>query len=68
LPFLGVRVAYAILSTFATPTNKLSRFNHTVRGGDWKVHLVMSLVMEYVAVVIYAFVGAMNTSRKRSRS
>jgi hypothetical protein len=68
LPFLGVRVAYAILSVFATPANQLSRFYHTVRGGDWRVYLVMSLVMEFIVVAIYALVGAVNTSRKRHRS
>jgi hypothetical protein len=68
LPFLGVRVAYAILAVYATPTNKLSRFYHTVRGGDWKLYLVMSLVMEYIVVAIYAIVGAVNSSRKRYRS
>lgn len=65
LPFLGVRIAYAILSVYATPTNKLSKFQHTVRSGDWKVYLIMSLLMEYIAVAIYAIVAAMNTSRRK---
>jgi hypothetical protein len=63
LPFLGVRVAYSVLSVYATSDAKLARFNRPPLG-DWKLYLVMSLVMEYMAVVIYSTVGALLPSLK----
>ncbi|KIM84628.1 hypothetical protein PILCRDRAFT_818206 [Piloderma croceum F 1598] len=66
LPFLGVRVVYTVLASFSgspiatsttTTTNSLSKFN--LINGDWRIYLVMALVMEYIVVIIYTTVGAM---------
>jgi hypothetical protein len=60
LPFLGVRVAYAILSAWSSsdlfggqpsPNPTLAKFNPIT--GDWVPFLIMSLVMEYIAAVLY---------------
>jgi hypothetical protein len=66
LPFLGVRMLYSVLSSFSgslvpsatsTPNNNsLSKFN--IVAGDWRINLVMGLIMEFVVVVIYTTVGA----------
>jgi len=65
LPFLGVRMVYAVLSSFSgspipssttTTTNSLSKFN--LSNGDWRIYLVMALLMEYVVVVVYITIGA----------
>jgi hypothetical protein len=66
LPFLGIRMLYAVLSTFsgslvATPssptnTNSLSKFNMAT--GDWRIYLVMSVIMECIVAVIYTVAGA----------
>ncbi|KAH9944722.1 hypothetical protein B0H21DRAFT_694637 [Amylocystis lapponica] len=70
LPFLLVRVIYTILSAFAPATESiaadgrvtfilsdsgLSKFSAT--SGSWVAFLVMSLLMEYIVVVIYAVTG-----------
>ncbi|KAI0932666.1 hypothetical protein AcW1_000277 [Taiwanofungus camphoratus] len=70
LPFLGVRVAYAVLSAFApvtrsinsngqvtytTSTSALSKFSST--SGSWVLYLIMSVVAEYIVVLIYTTVG-----------
>lgn len=65
LPFLLVRVIYSVLATFSgsmvvsstslPSTNSLAKFN--VVSGDWRVFLVMSLIMEYIVVVIYTVAG-----------
>jgi hypothetical protein len=67
LPFLGIRVLYSVLSSFSgsfvpsttstAKSNSLSKFN--IATGDWRIHLVMGLIMEFVVVVIYTTVGAM---------
>jgi hypothetical protein len=66
LPFLGIRVLYTVLSAFSGPIsytgipakgNSLAKFN--IATGDWRIHLVMGLLMEYIVVVIYTTVGAM---------
>jgi len=63
LPFLGVRMLYSVLSSFSgslvpstNNTNSLSEFN--IATGDWRINLVMGLIMEFVVVVIYTTVGA----------
>ncbi|KAI0724188.1 hypothetical protein C8T65DRAFT_704103 [Cerioporus squamosus] len=72
LPFLGVRVLYSILSSFAPyplkivdgqqelsiPNNSgLGKF--TSVSSEWGIYLVMSVLMEYIAVIIYVVVGIM---------
>jgi len=66
LPFLGIRMLYAVLSTFSgslvvtssstTNTNSLSKFNMAT--GDWQIYLVMSVMMEGIVAVIYTTAGA----------
>ncbi|RDB29693.1 hypothetical protein Hypma_015150 [Hypsizygus marmoreus] len=60
LPFLGVRVAYAVLSAWSSsdlfgerPSSNpvLARFNPVT--GSWIAYLVMSLVMEFIVSVLY---------------
>ncbi|KAF8979167.1 hypothetical protein BDQ17DRAFT_1382082 [Cyathus striatus] len=62
LPFLGVRVAYAVLAAWSSsdifgntpsPNPTLAHFNPVT--GDWIPFLVMSAIMEYVVAVIYLF-------------
>ena len=59
LPFLGVRVIYGVLSSFApvipSESNRLSDFSLTT--GSWGIYLGMSVLMEFAAVAIYTFVG-----------
>ena len=69
LPFLAVRIVYGVLSSFApfpitfengqeVPNNSdsaLAKFSAT--SSDWAVYLVMSVLMEYIVVVVYATVG-----------
>jgi hypothetical protein len=66
LPFLGIRVLYSILSSFsgslistassAPNTNSLAKFN--MASGDWRIYLVMSVLMEIIVTVIYTTAGA----------
>jgi hypothetical protein len=64
LPFLGVRTIYSVLSAFSgdNPSGSLYKFNRIY--GEWQIYLVMSLIMEYVMVVIYASIGAWFPLRK----
>lgn len=66
LPFLTIRVVYSILSSFSPAAtfgaanipvvhNSLSKFNSF--SGSWRIFLVMSLIMEYIVVLIYITVG-----------
>ncbi|PCH33290.1 hypothetical protein WOLCODRAFT_135031 [Wolfiporia cocos MD-104 SS10] len=70
LPFLVVRVAYTVLSAYApltrsiaadgqvtsiTSDSPLTKFNSTT--GPWIIYLLMSVVPEFIAVVIYVIVG-----------
>jgi len=63
-PFVAVRVIYSALSAFGPKTNYsligtsnpphptgLGKFNSIT--GEWQLFLVMSLLMEYIAIVIY---------------
>ena len=52
LPFLAVRITYAVVSSFSHPPSK---FDMMV--GSWEVFLVMSVVMECVIVSIYLTCG-----------
>jgi hypothetical protein len=57
---------YSILSTFSgslfatsssTPnTNSLAKFN--MASGDWRIYLVMSVIMEFIVTVVYTTAGA----------
>ncbi|TFK93049.1 hypothetical protein K466DRAFT_479360 [Polyporus arcularius HHB13444] len=70
LPFLGIRVLYSVLSSFSPyplqivdgqqvlsiPSNSgLGKFS-TV-SSEWGLYLIMSVLMEYIAVIIYVVVG-----------
>ncbi|KAH9921457.1 uncharacterized protein B0H18DRAFT_1086143 [Fomitopsis serialis] len=70
LPFLGVRVAYSVLSAFApstlsisdagvvttvTPNSPLMKFSPST--GSWLVYLLMGVLPEYCAVLIYVVAG-----------
>ena len=66
LPFLAVRTAYYIMNAWSSvdlwgayPSQNatLRRFN--VVSGDWVPFLVMLLIMEYVAVLVYLISSAM---------
>ena len=76
LPFLAVRVLYSILGAFApaptsgfgstgipsTDTNSLSKFSSF--NGSWEIFLFMSLLMEYITVLIYLTVGIFTPPEK----
>ncbi|THH27552.1 hypothetical protein EUX98_g6636 [Antrodiella citrinella] len=72
IPFLFLRTAYSVLSSFAptslssaTPvaTNTLSKFSTTT--GSWQIYLGMSVAAELVVVIIYLVVGTtVPTSRE----
>ncbi|RPD58385.1 hypothetical protein L227DRAFT_505377 [Lentinus tigrinus ALCF2SS1-6] len=70
LPFLGVRVLFSVLSAFApypfaivngqqvlsAPNNDgLGKFSSV--SSEWGIYLIMSVLMEYIAVIIYVVVG-----------
>jgi hypothetical protein len=49
-----VRVLYSILSAFVPSPSKWSSTT-----GDWKIYLVMALMMEYTIVCTYVITGAL---------
>ncbi|CAL1702531.1 unnamed protein product [Somion occarium] len=60
LPFLGVRVIYAVLSSYApvdpNDTNgSLAKFSTST--GAWAIYLGMAVIMEFIVVLIYTFCG-----------
>jgi len=67
VPFLTVRLIYTVLSAFSPHANfssiasgnfkptGLERFNSIT--GDWQIFLVMSLLMEFIVVIIYLGFG-----------
>lgn len=64
LPFLGVRCLYGILNSYsgslintddAPNTSSLARFNMVT--GSWEIYLVMSVLMEACACLIYVVAG-----------
>jgi len=72
IPFLGVRIAYAILAAWSSKdlyglslsTNEtLGKFNPVT--GKWIIYLVMDLVMEYAVVVIYLVSSTLLASKRR---
>jgi len=70
LPFLGVRMTYAVLAAWSSSDLyglKLSS-NPTLANlnpitGNWVLYLVLSLVMEYVAAVLYLFASTILARR-----
>jgi len=65
LPFLGIRMIYSVLSSFSGSliatssepnTNSLAKFN--IASGDWRIYLVMGVIMECIVTVIYTIAGA----------
>jgi len=79
LPFLLIRCIYSVLSAFSPVASfgsdvttslppvkhtSLSKFNSF--SGSWQIFLVMSLVMEYVVVLIYLAVGAATPMQRGS--
>jgi hypothetical protein len=72
IPFLGTRIAYAIISVFSStdlygvilsPNPTLSKLNPIT--GDWVLFLVLGPVMEYIAVCLYIFASVILARRKR---
>lgn len=70
LPFIGVRVIYTVLSaflpvtrsispdgqvTYTTNASSLNKFNSI--SGSWAIYLIMSVITEYIAVLIYTAIG-----------
>ncbi len=70
LPFLFIRVVFTVLSSFAplpfgfdaeghmarvVSDSPLKHFSST--SGDWAIYMFMSVVAEYVVVLIYTFAG-----------
>ncbi|KZP28440.1 hypothetical protein FIBSPDRAFT_694080, partial [Athelia psychrophila] len=64
MPFIGVRCLYGILNSFSgslistsgTPnTSSLHKFNMVT--GSWEIYLVMSVLMEACACLIYVVAG-----------
>ncbi|KAF8583035.1 hypothetical protein K439DRAFT_111065 [Ramaria rubella] len=53
LPFLAVKVLYSVLGAFVPSPSQWSSTT-----GDWKLYLVMGLLMEYIVVCIYVITGA----------
>ncbi|PPQ88083.1 hypothetical protein CVT25_014381 [Psilocybe cyanescens] len=72
LPFLGVRMAYAVMAAWSSSDllgKKLSS-NATLADlnpvtGKWILYLVLSLIMEYVVVALYLFASTILARRHR---
>ncbi|KAF8221768.1 hypothetical protein L208DRAFT_1446915 [Tricholoma matsutake] len=71
LPFLGVRIAYAILAAWSSsdvfglqpsPNPVLAKFNPAT---TWVPFLIMSLIMEYVVTVLYLLFSTVLARRHR---
>ncbi|GLB36508.1 hypothetical protein LshimejAT787_0307960 [Lyophyllum shimeji] len=72
LPFLGVRVAYAVLAAWSasdlfgtslSPNPILAKFNPAT--GRWVAYLVMSLVMEFIVAACYLLFSTVLSRRHR---
>ncbi|KAK9431786.1 hypothetical protein V1505DRAFT_307910 [Lipomyces doorenjongii] len=53
LPFLLVRIIYALLNAFSSST--ANKFNDLT--GDWVIYLVMGVIMEFIVVAILTITG-----------
>ncbi|TDL17892.1 hypothetical protein BD410DRAFT_901222 [Rickenella mellea] len=77
LPFLAVRILYSILSSFSPNSlgaqtlgvapghTSLSKFNTVT--GSWVIYLIMSLLMEIIAVLIYCTTGTLIPLQKEEQ-
>lgn len=56
-------MVYSILSTYSgspipgSTTSESSLYKFNTSNGTWWIYLLMGLIMEYIAVCIYTFVG-----------
>jgi len=79
LPFLLVRCVYSVLSAFSpissfgsNVTTSLPPAKHTSLSkfssfsGSWQIFLAMSLVMEYIVVLIYLAIGAVTPLQSKT--
>ncbi|GBE78458.1 predicted protein [Sparassis crispa] len=69
LPFLFIRVLYSVLGSFAPLSESIDangKVTHTTNNsflsnfsitGSWVIYVVMSVLMEYIAILIYVIVG-----------
>ncbi|KAK7694240.1 hypothetical protein QCA50_001420 [Cerrena zonata] len=59
LPFLGVRVIYSVLASYAPldPNDKGGLANFNSSTGSWYIYLMMDVLSELFVVLIYTFVG-----------
>ncbi|PPQ64729.1 hypothetical protein CVT26_002673 [Gymnopilus dilepis] len=71
-PFLGVRLAYAVIAVFSSsdllgrdlsPNQTLAKLNPIT--GNWILYLVLSLIMEYVVTVLYLFASTILARKHR---
>lgn len=71
LPFLGVRMAYAVMAVWSSsdldgkhlssnPT--LAKMNPVT--GDWHLYLVLSVIMEFMVAMIYVFSSTVLSQRR----
>jgi len=72
IPFLGVRIAYAVISAFSSsdlygihPSSdpNLKKLNPVT--GQWYLFLVLGPVMEYMAVSLYLFASVVLAQKRR---
>lgn len=71
LPFLGVRIAYAVMAAWSSsdldgkhlssnPT--LAKMNPVT--GDWVLYLVLSVIMEFIVAAMYLFSSTVLSQRR----
>ena len=70
LPFLGARLAYAIIVAWsssdlygAVPSSNPTLKKLNPNGGDWKLYLVLGPVMEYTVALMYMFASTILAQR-----
>jgi hypothetical protein len=57
IPFFVTRVLYSIISAFSADANILAYHTFSVFNGNWKVYLVMVVIMEVVISVTFCIAG-----------
>ncbi|KAF8167816.1 hypothetical protein B0H34DRAFT_683146 [Crassisporium funariophilum] len=72
LPFLGVRIAYAVLSAWSAsdlygtrPSSNPTLANFNPITGNWIFYLALGLVMEFVVAALYLFSSTILAKRHR---
>jgi len=55
MPLLAIRLLYGGLSTYSATDSGLAKFNGIT--GEWWIQLLMSLLTEYLVVLIYIYTG-----------